>query len=71
VQLKQCAAKEVTYEEKTRLDEEAIKECLNVVNNDPAVLQLTDSEVVHMVEHPDKGEHTDDEINEGTNEEHN
>jgi hypothetical protein len=62
--------KEETCEEMMKLDEEVIKECLNVANNAPVILQLIDSETVHMVTHPNKGVDTDDEINAGTNEEH-
>jgi hypothetical protein len=48
-------AKEVTCEDKMKLDEEAIEECSNVDNDVPLVLQLTDGETVHMVMRPDKG----------------
>jgi hypothetical protein len=53
-----------------KLDEETIEGCLNVDSDSSVVLQLTNSEIVHMVLHPDKGVDIDDETEEGTNEEH-
>lgn len=53
---------------KTKLDEETIQECFSVDNDAAAVLQLTDSEIAHMVIHPNKGTDTGDEIGEGTSE---
>jgi hypothetical protein len=35
-------------EERMKLDEEAVEECLNVDSNTPVVLQITDSEVVSL-----------------------
>jgi hypothetical protein len=42
-----------------KLDEQAIQECLNK-DNDAPLLQLTDSEMVHILLHPNKGADTDD-----------
>jgi hypothetical protein len=41
------------------LDEEAVDECLNI-DDAPVVLQLTDSETVDIVMHPDTGSNTAD-----------
>jgi hypothetical protein len=49
-----------------KLNEEVIPDCLNVDTDAPAVFQLTGSEAVHMVMHPNMG---DDESEEGTDEE--
>jgi hypothetical protein len=61
--------KEVTCEEKMKLDEEAVEECLNADSDASVVFQLTDCEIVHMVMHPNKGVDMDDDIDEGTNDE--
>jgi hypothetical protein len=53
-------AKELTCEAKL-LDEEAVK-CLNVDNDAPVVLQLTDSEIVDIVPHPDRGDDNNNEV---------
>jgi hypothetical protein len=47
--------KEVTCEEKMKLDEEAIEECLNADIDAPVVLWVTDSEIVHMIMHCNMG----------------
>jgi hypothetical protein len=52
-----------------KLDEEAAEECLNVDNGTHVVLQLADSEIVHMFMHSNKGVDNDDQIDEGTNKE--
>jgi hypothetical protein len=61
--------KEVTYEERIKFYKEATEECLNVCSDAPVVLQRTDSEIVHMVMHPNIVVHTDGKTDEGTNEE--
>jgi hypothetical protein len=52
--------KELTCEEAKLLDEGAVEECLNLDNNAPVVLQPTDSKIVDIVIHPDRGSTTDE-----------
>jgi hypothetical protein len=51
------------------LDEDDVEECLNVDNDVPRVLQLTDSEIVYIIVNPDRGTDTDDDDNEVSHEE--
>jgi hypothetical protein len=52
-----------------KLNEEVIQECLNADSDAPAVFQLTGSETVHMIMHPNKSADTDDDSDKGTDEE--
>jgi hypothetical protein len=52
-------AKELACEEAKLLDDEAVWEGLNVDNDAPVALQLTDSEIIDILMQPDRGSNDD------------